>query len=134
MASINRAFFRVAIFGFIVTSLCAIGYFFGDGHAPSRDLLHQQFPGVKAINEKASKLKHGTPLPLTKETLKSLLLTEAQCKGTFPNLRKDINMSVKRGKFILRKSDPDYKGLVQGRIHDGKVNGSKNLLEDFAKC
>lgn len=57
----------------------------------------------------------------TKETTKSLFLTEHQCRATFPGLTKEIDDAVARGPFILEKQPDDYQGLVQARIKDGKV-------------
>ncbi|KAF1844529.1 uncharacterized protein K460DRAFT_376193 [Cucurbitaria berberidis CBS 394.84] len=50
-----------------------------------------------------------------------LNLDENECRKSFPFLFTDIDTSVARGKFLFRKSDQDYRGLVQGRIKDGKV-------------
>jgi hypothetical protein len=57
----------------------------------------------------------------SKETTKSLSLTEQQCRATFPRLTKEIDNAVARGPFILEKKPDDYQGLVQARIKDGKV-------------
>lgn len=49
-------------------------------------------------------------------------LDEQQCRATFPYIFSDIDGSVARGTFTFSKSDPDYKGLVQGRIKNNKVH------------
>jgi hypothetical protein len=47
----------------------------------------------------------------SKETLNSLLLTEEQCKATFPELTREIDESVLRGPFRLKKEPDDYMGF-----------------------
>jgi hypothetical protein len=61
-----------------------------------------------------------TPYP-SKETLKSLFLTEQQCNDAFPGLTKQINVAAARGKFDLKKGPDAAHGSIEGRIRDGKV-------------
>src|SRR5271168_2743428 len=58
---------------------------------------------------------------LSKNTLESLSLTDAQCKAMFPGLTKEIDDAVSRGPFDLKKQKDNYAGLVQGRVKDGKL-------------
>lgn len=48
-------------------------------------------------------------------------LTEEQCRNTFPLQFVDIDGNLARGPFNFSKSDPDYQGLVQGRIINNTV-------------
>jgi hypothetical protein len=57
----------------------------------------------------------------SKDTLKSLSLTEEQCDATFPGLTKQIELAVARGSFDLKKGPDTAHGSVEGRIKDGKV-------------
>ncbi|KAF2243396.1 hypothetical protein BU26DRAFT_437108 [Trematosphaeria pertusa] len=50
-----------------------------------------------------------------------LYLEEEQCRTTFPTLFREVDDAVARGNFVFEKSNPDYQGLVQGRIKDGKL-------------
>lgn len=54
--------------------------------------------------------------------IERLDLDEATCRTTYPLLFSDIDLSVARGPFTLHPSNPDYKGLVQARILNNKVN------------
>ena len=72
---------------------------------------------------------------LSKETLESLSLPDAQCRAKFPGLTKEIDDAVGRGPFDLKKQKAEYTGLVQGRIRDGKLyfisvdrNPSRDML------
>ena len=56
-----------------------------------------------------------------REHWRSLGLTEEQCKVEFPGLEKEIDNAVAEGEFVLKKEREDVPGLIQGRIHDGKV-------------
>ncbi|KAF2463598.1 uncharacterized protein BDR25DRAFT_337748 [Lindgomyces ingoldianus] len=58
---------------------------------------------------------------LPKDYLDVLSLTEDQCKIAFPGLIDELHDAVLRGTFTFNKSNPDYKGLIQGRIKDGKL-------------
>ena len=51
----------------------------------------------------------------------SLSLTEQQCTTQFPNLEVEVDTAVARGPFELSRGPDDYRGLVQGRIENGKV-------------
>jgi hypothetical protein len=57
-----------------------------------------------------------------KETLRSRALTDDQCRKTFPGLSKEVEDSVARGPFFLKRLTGYTPGIVQGRILDGKVN------------
>ncbi|KAF2744497.1 hypothetical protein M011DRAFT_449127 [Sporormia fimetaria CBS 119925] len=48
-----------------------------------------------------------------------LNLTETECATAFPGLFTDITNNIKNGPFIFAKANPNYQGLVQGRIIDG---------------
>jgi sensor histidine kinase regulating citrate/malate metabolism len=117
MASITKALIRIVGLSFIITVIVSFLYFSGDNNAQFRDQLHEQF-----LNQaKTTKTSTSLSEPLLKDTLKNLSLSDPQCKAAFPDLTRDIDRMVRRGKFKFRKSDPDYKGLVQGRIHNNKV-------------
>ncbi len=78
--------------------------------------------GLKTVFEHDSgDFVHSPRQQPTKETLKSLFLTEEQCASTFPELFKEIDRAVGLGPFELRKGPDDYSGAVQGRIKNGKV-------------
>lgn len=64
----------------------------------------------------------------SKETLKSLSLTEEQCDATFPGLTKQIELAVARGSFELKKGPDTAHGSVDGRIKDGKVGRQASNL------
>jgi hypothetical protein len=57
----------------------------------------------------------------SKETLKSLSLTDEQCDATFPGLFREIDIAVARGPFELKKGPDVAHGSVEGRIKNGKV-------------
>jgi hypothetical protein len=48
-------------------------------------------------------------------------MSEEQCRVAFPETIKDIDDNVRKGPFTFKKSNPDFQGLVQGRIAGGKV-------------
>lgn len=51
-----------------------------------------------------------------------MVMTESQCRATFPGLTKEIDDAVFRGAFELERQPDRYMGLVQGRISDGKAS------------
>jgi hypothetical protein len=57
----------------------------------------------------------------SKETLKSLFLTEDQCNAAFPGLTKEVDIAAAKGPFNLKKGPASVHGSVEGRIKDGKV-------------
>ncbi|OAL55355.1 hypothetical protein IQ07DRAFT_639043 [Pyrenochaeta sp. DS3sAY3a] len=58
----------------------------------------------------------------TKDKKNRLDLGEDECRAAFPLAFAEIDSAVARGGFVLEKSNPDYKGLVQARIRDGKLS------------
>lgn len=66
----------------------------------------------------------------SKETLRSLSLTEEQCDATFPGLSEQIDVAVARGSFRLKKGPDTAHGSVEGRIKDGKVGWQAPLPFD----
>ncbi|KAF8854787.1 hypothetical protein BDZ45DRAFT_747117 [Acephala macrosclerotiorum] len=67
-----------------------------------------------------------TVLPFLKSTpskgvLDSLILSEDQCRATFPGLTKEVDEAVARGPFKLEREPDDYQGLVQARIKNRKL-------------
>jgi hypothetical protein len=62
------------------------------------------------------------PLPdqSSARKLSSLFLTEKQCAIAFPGYDHQLDLAEARGPFDLRGQD-DGRGIVQGRIEDGKV-------------
>lgn len=57
----------------------------------------------------------------SEDTKNNLSLNEKQCRATFPGLMQEIDQSVARGPFDLKKLPDNYQGIVEGRIKDGKV-------------
>ncbi|RDL31112.1 Uncharacterized protein BP5553_09901 [Venustampulla echinocandica] len=57
----------------------------------------------------------------SEDTKNNLSLSELQCRATFPGLMQEIDQSVARGPFDLKKLADDYQGIVEGRIKDGKL-------------
>lgn len=57
----------------------------------------------------------------TRDRNNRLDLGEEECRAAFPLAFAEIDSAVARGSFVFEKSNPDYKGLVQARIRDGKV-------------
>ena len=55
------------------------------------------------------------------EVRESLVLTEDQCRATFPLLTKEIDNALARGPFQLNRSTEYYTGQIQGRIRDGRI-------------
>ncbi|KAF2257799.1 hypothetical protein CC78DRAFT_527265 [Lojkania enalia] len=114
-----RSLFRTAILSFTVIALCTVAVLFQerDGRFGIRDVRGLVFqvpfsrsgPGISqlALEEKGS--------------FDRLDLGEEQCREIFPGLTKDLDDAVQRGTFVFEKSNPDYQGLVQGRIKDGKL-------------
>ncbi|KAJ4369730.1 hypothetical protein N0V83_005493 [Neocucurbitaria cava] len=70
-------------------------------------------PVLRKAQSTGSDEGQSTGLPLN--------LDEKECRAIVPSLFIDIDTSVAQGKFVFSRSDPDYKGLVQGRIKDGKL-------------
>jgi hypothetical protein len=116
---IPRFYIRASILVFALIALCLIDFLF-----TKRDLQYQLY------NDRG-----GSQLPLAgsngnaRDRRLRLLadrldLTEGQCKELFPGLTWNVDENVKKGKFGFKRSDPDYKGLVQGRIHKNKVRHS----------
>lgn len=116
MASISRSLFRTTTLSFAVITLFVIVFLFRErdvqfGSRATRN--RPQFPvgNSKSIVSESS----------WKDVTERLDLTEDQCRIAFPELSKDIDEAAERGTFRFERSNPDYKGLVQGRIKDGKV-------------
>ena len=106
MAPKRRAFVRLVLFALAVIVFCnfyhGVTYFIGaTTFGKFIGLFSTQYP--------------------SKETLESLVLTEEQCRATFPGLTNEIDDAVARGPFDLKREPDDYTGLVQGRIKNGKV-------------
>jgi hypothetical protein len=57
-----------------------------------------------------------------RETFKRLDLTAEECGATFPGLTKEVDDAVNRGPFQLKKAPGYTRGLVQGKIENGKVS------------
>lgn len=57
----------------------------------------------------------------SREIRESLVLTEDQCRATFPLLTKELDNALARGPFQFNRSTEDYTGQIQGRIKDGKI-------------
>ncbi|KAF2734847.1 hypothetical protein EJ04DRAFT_512155 [Polyplosphaeria fusca] len=76
--------------------------------------LHPQAPVTASSNEFKSTAEK-------EDVFDRLSMSEKECKVAFPELTRDITDAVGRGKFTFEKSDPEYKGLVQGRIKGGKL-------------
>lgn len=107
---------------FRVGSLLAIGIFFVSIWALARfsrvafETLHHAFSGK----------------PRDPALFNSLSLGESQCNALFPGLTEEIDTAVARGPFDLKLGPEDYRGLVQGKIADGKVSlmsASSNMYQ-----
>ncbi|KAF2793210.1 hypothetical protein K505DRAFT_244904 [Melanomma pulvis-pyrius CBS 109.77] len=111
--AISRSLSRVAILSFFIITLFLISVFFQDrrtqfgtrGRPESHTSL--SFPSLKLKKP---------PAPTSR-----LDLSELECKAAFPGATQEIDEAVARGKFAFGRSDPEYKGLVQGRIMGGKL-------------
>lgn len=110
MARLPRGFLRVVLLG------CFIMVFLGFLTMLSDDFERRH---VRNRAETAQRLLQDEAQ--TSSSTPHVDLSEQQCRATFPQLFTDINESVARGTFTLQRSSADYKGLVQGRIKDGKV-------------
>ncbi len=110
MAPRQRALVRIALFAVALIGLLVLY------RVQQSDAITEtnSIPPSKLINPL-------TQYPL-KEKLESLSLTEEQCAATFPHLTKEIEDSVARGPFELKKVAADLVGVVQGKIKDRKVH------------
>ncbi|OCL01750.1 hypothetical protein AOQ84DRAFT_306094 [Glonium stellatum] len=105
MALKSKPFVRISCLAFVIVTLCTLSFFFR-GEASNKNGL------LSSGNQPSSPAK---------DTFESLSLTAAQCENAFPDLTKDIDEAVARGPFKYEKTPGDYKGLVQGRIKNGKL-------------
>ncbi|KAF2016390.1 hypothetical protein BU24DRAFT_462549 [Aaosphaeria arxii CBS 175.79] len=112
MSVLSRSITRTAVLSTLVFVLCAIVLFSAD----SRD--HQRaHHGRQSHRHAVSSAKSSQ----AEKALERMDLTEAQCNNAFPSLNIPIQDSVARGKFVFNVSDPEYKGLVQGRIRNNQL-------------
>ncbi|KAH7393062.1 glycosyl transferase family 90-domain-containing protein [Pyrenochaeta sp. MPI-SDFR-AT-0127] len=112
MTSVPRGWFRLVLLTCFVCSFVTISWFYrawGGGI------------GIRALAGQQVRLKTGSTEADEKRLVWPLNLEERECRDTFPLLFSDIDASVARGQFVFPKSVPDYKGLVQGRILNGKL-------------
>ncbi|KAF1962517.1 hypothetical protein CC80DRAFT_462678, partial [Byssothecium circinans] len=109
MARCATMTFRNLVLSFVVITIFFIAVFYRDAHAPARLRV------VASVRE-GEKRPSGA-----KYFFEKLDLEEKDCRRLFPGIFPAINYAMDRGKFILEKSDADYTGLVQGRIHDNKL-------------
>jgi hypothetical protein len=58
----------------------------------------------------------------SREMFERLDLTAEECRATFPGLTKEVDDAVNRGPFQLKKAPGYTRGLVQGKIENGKVS------------
>ncbi|KAH7073523.1 hypothetical protein BKA63DRAFT_575763 [Paraphoma chrysanthemicola] len=105
MAALVRGLCRAAVLGTVVLVLVLVSLLY-DGRAA---VYGRQRHG-RITHQKGGK------------THDRLDLNERECRATFPGLFDDIDASIARGKFKLHKTDPDYKGLVQGRVLNNKLH------------
>ncbi|PSN68110.1 hypothetical protein BS50DRAFT_551391 [Corynespora cassiicola Philippines] len=119
MAPISRALFRTSLLGCFALFLCGIALFYED-HGRG------VFPSEKRLQNADE--QH----PLTNPTLDNSLLFPRpehhlltlnlhQCTALFPTLLSSIPHSIARGNFSLKKSNPDYQGLVQARVSNNNL-------------
>ncbi|KAF2006131.1 hypothetical protein P154DRAFT_481817 [Amniculicola lignicola CBS 123094] len=121
----SRHLHRTTLLGFTITAFLAIAFLFNEKNVQA-GLFDQALAGQIAltnISESRSK-KYPTPDSNPEAAYKRLDLAEKECTDTFPDLTRDIIEASQRGEFLLNKSDPDYKGFVQGRINDNHVRRS----------
>ncbi|CAO2648504.1 Nn.00g077710.m01.CDS01 [Neocucurbitaria sp. VM-36] len=115
MAPFPRGFFRTSVLVIFLFTFVTITWLYRDMSVEygirSRALAYQQV--LRQVKATASDKGRPAVLPLN--------LEDEECRSSFPSLFADIDSSVARGKFSFSKSDPDYKGLVQGQIKDGKL-------------
>ncbi|KAF2178982.1 hypothetical protein K469DRAFT_754074 [Zopfia rhizophila CBS 207.26] len=125
MAALSKSLFRAAILSFVVITLCAIGFFSRENNIQFGvpDSLSFRIPFGSDLHTDSSTLtSHSQDSQDAQKGIREILsLTEHQCITLFPDLTKPIDDAVRRGRFRFEKSDPDYKGLVQGRIKDGML-------------
>lgn len=109
--AISRSLSRVAILSFFIITLFLVTAFFQDRRTQfgTHGGPQSQIPLSPPPSKKP-------PAPTSR-----LDLSELECKAAFPGTTQEVDEAVARGKFAFGKSDPEYKGLVQGRIIDGKV-------------
>lgn len=115
MAPFPRGLHRVAILGLFGFALIVLSFFY-PGKSIQRDIRNRALLVQQILSDKEPSTKGNRP------TSFRLDLEEDECRAAFPLAFSDIEASVARGKFAFLKSNPDYKGLVQGRIRDGKVS------------
>lgn len=120
MAPFSRGFPRIATLCCAFVALITISVFY-EGRAVEYDgIWHRALAAQQAVSKK--------PSSSVEPTRSRLDLDEQECRATFPGLFVDIDVSVRRGGFALEKSNPEYKGLVQGLIKNGNVNSPPSLL------
>jgi len=117
--SISRWPSRAAALSFFIITLFSITHFLPN----SRSQLVSH-----GISEEPS-----SQIPLDSTLFKGpdterLDFSELECKVAFPGTTQSIDDSLARGKFVFKKSDGDYQGLVQAQIKDGKVRHTWSLL------
>ncbi|KAH7089914.1 hypothetical protein FB567DRAFT_314679 [Paraphoma chrysanthemicola] len=105
MAALLRGLCRAAVLGSVVLVLLLVSLLY-DGRAA---VYGRQRHGL--ITHQDGGKTHDT-----------LDLNEQECRATFPGLFDDIDASIAQGKFKFHKTDPDYKGLVQGRVLNNKLH------------
>jgi hypothetical protein len=86
-----------------------------------RSCMYRKLPLIFGFEDKSNYIKFSKS-----NAFDSLFHSESQCRATFPGLFKEIDNSVSRGVFLLKRAQDDYTGHVQGRITDGKVKASTN--------
>lgn len=118
MTALPRGLARTLILSFSVITLILISFIFREQNYQSAANRSLAFPHPKTPGRSRKKFS---------STTQSLNLDEEECKTAFPGLTHDIDANIKKGPFEFRKSNPDYKGLVQGRTIDGKV---RNRFQD----
>lgn len=121
----SRPLSRFAVYAFFGVVFLMIGFYYRDSNVV-REQMHK-------IHDPANDYAKLYP---KKETLRMRSLTNEQCRKTFPGLTKEVDDSVARGGFFLKKLQGHTPGIVQGRIKDGKVasNRLEGQRQDLEKC
>jgi len=113
MSSLTRRLVRITVLTTAVFTVYMFGCFIWNqtSHFARPKVSLLPFDSKKPTGTRTSKIR----------TTSSLSLNEEECSAAFPGLTKDIDETLERGHFSLERANDDYQGLVQGRIHDGKV-------------
>lgn len=130
MAAVPRSLLRATVLAvLIITSYllsCGLHRRSQDPGSGGTSPPFQPFPFSNSGKGRSAKTRL-TP-PSERDIFGRLDLTETECRDAFPGLFWDVDDMAKRGAFVFEKSNPDYTGLVQGRIKDGQVCRSASLL------